>query len=265
MREGGKGKDLVYRHRWPVRLWHWLNALAIFVMLMSGFMIFNAHPRLYWGKYGANFDQPWLRISAGHLNIGNTSLPTGGLLGVVNHGRLFAFPTAITIPSHYDLAAARQWHFTFAWLLVLSGIAFLAWALIGRHLWRDLWPRRDEVTPRHVWHDILDHLRLRFPKGEAALRYNILQKLAYLGVILLLIPGAILSGMAMSPGLDASWPWLLILFGGRQSARSVHFLCASGLSLFILVHLVMVVLAGPFNEIRSMITGWFRLPREREE
>ncbi len=84
-------------------------------------------------------------------------------------------------------------------------------------------------------------------------------------MIFVLIPGVVLTGLTMSPAIDAAWPWLLELFGGRQSARSIHFLCAMGLALFIVVHLLMVVLAGPFNEMRSMITGRYRLPRAKGE
>jgi thiosulfate reductase cytochrome b subunit len=105
---------------------------------------------------------------------------------------------------------------------------------------------------------------LQFPTGAAAQRYNVLQKLAYLSVLLVLIPGMILTGMTMSPNLNASLSFLLDLFGGRQSARSLHFLFAVGLVLFILVHLLMVILAGPLNEVRSMITGRYRLPKEKE-
>src|SRR5205823_13878972 len=126
-------------------------------------------------------------------------------------------------------------------------------------------PSARELRPASLWHDIKDHARLRFPTGEAARRYNILQKLSYIGVIFLLLPMMVLTGLTMSPGIDAAWPWLLDLFGGRQSARSIHFLAATALLLFILVHLMMVVLAGPINEIRSMITGRFRVPPERQE
>jgi Ni/Fe-hydrogenase b-type cytochrome subunit len=230
-----------YRHRLPTRLWHWVNALTVFVMLMSGLMIFNAHPRLYWGAYGANFDHPWLQFS----------------------GR--PFPGWATIPSTYNLAAARRWHLAFAWLLVIGLVLFLVTSLINRHAQRDLAPSREEVRPSHVWRDIREHARLRFPRGDAALRYNILQKLSYVGVIIVLLPLMILTGLTMSPAIDAAWPWLLDLFGGRQSARSIHFLCAAALAAFIIVHLIMVVLAGPINEIRSMITGRFRVPPERGE
>jgi thiosulfate reductase cytochrome b subunit len=120
------------------------------------------------------------------------------------------------------------------------------------------------VRPSHVWADIKHHARLQFPTGEAARRYNVLQKFAYLSVLILLIPGMILTGFTMSPGLDAALPWLLDLFGGRQSARSLHFIFAMGIVAFIVVHLAMVVLAGPINEVRSMITGRYRLPKEKK-
>ncbi len=208
-----------YRHRLPTRLWHWLNALSVFVMLMSGFMIFNAHPHLYWGQYGANFDHPWLTFQ---------SRP---------------FPGWATIPSGYNLAAARRWHLAFAWLLVLGLIAFLIVSLINRHAQSDLAPTRDEVRPSHIWHDISAHARLQFPTGEAALRYNILQKLSYVGVIFVLLPLMVLTGLTMSPGMDAILPWLVDLFGGRQSA-TIHFIAAGLMVLFVFVHVAMVLLAG---------------------
>ena len=130
---------------------------------------------------------------------------------------------------------------------------------------RDLHVRRGEWSPRHIWRDIKDHARLRFPTGEAAARYNILQKLSYIGVIFILLPLMIFTGLTMSPGMGAAWPWLLDIFGGRQSARSLHFIAAWLLVAFFFVHIVMVLLAGPVNEIRSMVSGWFRLPPEKGE
>ncbi len=258
-----------YRHRWPTRLWHWLNALTIFIMLMSGLMIFNAHPHLYWGKYGANFDASWLGIGptpqgGGELRIFQAHIPTTGVLGHWSdqHGTVQtrAFPYWATIPGRYSLAGARRWHFLFAWVLVLGGTAYFVTSLINRHFQRDIAPSREELRPTHLWRDVKDHARLRLPTGEAAAHYNPLQKLAYIGVIFFLIPMMILTGLAMGPGFDATFPQLLVLFGGRQSARSIHFLCAFALLAFIIVHLVMVVLAGPIREIGSMITGWFKLP-----
>ena len=264
-------RPLVYRHRLFTRIWHWVNAITVFVMLMSGLMIFNAHPRLYWGQYGANFDRPWLMIGAnaegGYLSIGDLTIPTTGVLGrwrdSEGNVQARAFPGWATIPSRYSLSAARRWHLSFAWLLVIGGVMYGIAGLLNRHVTKDLLPRRSELAPGHIWHDIKEHARLRFPTGEAALRYNILQKLAYLGVLFVLLPLIVLTGLTMSPGVDAAWPWLLDLFGGRQSARSIHFIAAGCIAAFILVHLLMVLLAGPYNEIRSMITGRYRLPKER--
>ncbi len=269
---GPIGGDVVTRHRLSTRLWHWINAFTVFVMLMSGLMIFNAHPRLYWGEYGANSDRAWLVIGAvgdrGLLVLGGERFETTGVLGLWKDAegveRRRAFPWWSTIPSSYSLADGRRWHFFFAWVLVISGLGYWLISFINRHVQRDLLPSRDELNPRHLWREIRDHARLRFPGGGAALRYNSLQKIAYLTVLFGLLPLVVLTGLTMSPGVNAAWPWLLDLFGGRQSARSIHFLCAVGFVLFILVHLLMVVLAGPFNEMRSMITGRFRLPKERD-
>lgn len=239
-----RGGDLVRRHHLITRMWHWTNAITLAIMLMSGLMILNAHPRLYWGHFGADADRPWIEFAPMHET---------------------AFPGWITIPSHYSLADARLWHLAFAWLLVAALLGYLAWSFATGHLRRQIVPRLAELSPAHLLHDLIEHARLRFPTGAAALNYNVFQKLAYGAVLFVLLPGVILTGLTMSPGMNAALPWLVDLFGGRQSARSIHFLCAGGLVAFFLVHMAMVVLAGPLNEVRSMITGRFRLPLEREE
>ena len=239
-----QGGDLVKRHSVGTRLWHWINVLTMAIMVMSGLMILNAHPRLYWGQFGANPDQPWLVL---------------GRIGQNN------FPGWLTLPAGYSLADARLWHLSFAWVLVLGLTFYLLYTLISGHLRRDLAIALRELTPTELWHEIRDHARLRFPTGAAALRYNLLQRLAYGGVLFVLLPLVILTGLTMSPGMDAALPWLVDLFGGRQSARSLHFIAMAGLVGFVIVHLLMVVLAGPINEVRSMITGWYRLPQDRAE
>jgi Ni/Fe-hydrogenase b-type cytochrome subunit len=228
---------IVRRHRLSTRLWHWLNALCLYVLFTSGLGIFNAHPRLYWGQYGANFDTAWLELDR--------------------------FGAWWTLPAHYNLALSRHWHLATAPVFAFALLAYMLWSLANRHIARDLAFRRGELAPRHIWRDIADHARLRFPTGQAALRYNVLQKAAYVGVIFVALPLVILTGLTMSPGMNAAWPWLVDLFGGRQSARSIHFLCAFALVAFFLVHIAMVLLAGPVNELRSMITGRYRLPEER--
>ena len=223
-----------YRHTVATRIWHWITAITIFVMLGSGLMILNAHPHLYWGSYGANYDTPWISFSR--------------------------FPGWMTIPSTYNLALARRWHLTFALLLGFALLFFMIVSLINRHFQRDLRIHGQEVTPRHLWADIRAHLAFRFHDPDRPASFNILQKLSYAGVIFVLLPVMIGTGLAMSPGMDAAWPWLLDLFGGRQSARSVHFIAASLIALFIIAHLALVILSGPIAQVRSMITGWWRAP-----
>jgi thiosulfate reductase cytochrome b subunit len=253
-----------------VRFAHWINALCIVFLLGSGLNIFNAHPRLYWGVYGANADPALISIEAhdtpngprGITQIGPWHFDTTGVLGWSDYmGQSWnrAWPSWLTIPSYQDLADARHWHFLFAWILAINGLFYLIWSFATRHLYRNLWPTRADI--RAIPRSILDHLLLRHPKGEAAKRYNVLQRLAYLGVIVL-IALMVLTGLTMSPGIDAFCPWLLNLFGGRQSARTIHFLSASLIVLFVVVHLVEVMLAGPINEIRSMLTGNYVVPKE---
>ena len=123
-------------------------------------------------------------------------------------------------------------------------------------------PAGEQLRCGALLQDIADHLRLKFPRGEASRDYNPLQKLTYLGVIFVLLPLMILTGLAMSPGMDAILPWLVDLFGGRQSARTIHFIAAALIVLFVFVHVAMVLLVGPVNELRAMITGRFAISVE---
>ncbi|CAH1655036.1 MULTISPECIES: cytochrome b/b6 domain-containing protein [unclassified Chelatococcus] len=261
---------LVRRHSIVTRLTHWLNVLCLSFLLLSGLQIFNAYPRLHWGQYGADADRAFIQIGAsesngeprGFVTFGGVSIPTTGVLGLSKMGSEWterAFPGWLTLPSYQDLAAGRRWHFFFAWLFVINGFVYLACGLLSGHFRRDLTPDRRELGPRHVWREIIDHARLRFPEGEQARHYNVLQKLTYIAVIAGLLPLMVLTGLTMSPGMDAAFPFLLDIFGGRQSARTLHFICASLLVLFVVVHVAMVVLSGPWNNMRSMVTGRYAI------
>ena len=260
---------LILRHRLPARLFHWFNVLVLLVMLGSGLQIFNAHPALYWGRT-SHFASPVLLLGAhrdagdrlvGITQIGHYSFDTTGVLGASAgmDGQLVGrgFPSWATLPGPRWLAAGRLWHLFFAWLFVLNGLAYVVYSLLGGHLRRDLLPRWSDL--RHLGREIVDHARLRFPKGEAARHYNGLQKLAYLGVLFVVAPLIVVSGLTMSPTMDASWPWLLTLFGGRQSARTIHFICAFSFVGFFVVHIAMVLLSGLWNNLRSMITGRYAI------
>jgi thiosulfate reductase cytochrome b subunit len=267
------GRRLIRRHSLTVRLSHWLNVLCMTVLLFSGLQIFNAHPALYWGQYGADSDPSFLSLEAveqgdvvrGVTRVGGLSFDTTGTLGVSNvDGEPTArgFPAWITLPSYQDLATGRRWHFFFAWLFVVNGLIYLGYGLLTRHFRRDLLPTTDELAPAHLAQEIVDHARLRFPRGEKARRYNALQKLTYLLVIFVALPLMIATGLTMSPGFDAFAPWLIDLFGGRQSARTLHFITASSLVAFVVVHVAMVLVSGVFNNMRSMITGRYAIQTE---
>lgn len=261
---------LVRRHGLVTRVTHWLNAACLGVLLLSGLQIFNAWPTLYWGQTSAADAPVLLSIGSsgsgahlrGFVRAGAVEVPTTGVLGVSQldgQATPRAFPAWLTLPSFQDLALGRRWHFLFAWCFVINGTIYAAYGLLSGHFRRDLVPARRELAPRHLWHEIADHARLRFPTGEAARRYNPLQKLSYLAVVAILLPTMVLTGLTMSPGIDAVVPQLLDLFGGRQSARTIHFLTASLLVLFVVVHLAMVLLSGVWNNLRSMITGRYAI------
>lgn len=268
----GAASELYYRHALPVRVMHWINVLCLAVLFMSGLNIFNAHPALNWGKSSYTGTPPFLEIGArmagdriiGVTRIAGREFDTTGMLGAfrtdAGDTEPRAFPSWLTVPGTQWLAMARRWHFFFAWLFVVNGLAYVAYSLFSRHLGRDLAPTRADW--RGIGRSIVDHLRFRHPVGEAAKRYNVLQKLAYLAVIFLLLPLLILMGLAMSPWLNGVFPGWIDIVGGRQSARTLHFIAAWLLVAFVLVHVFEVIVSGLWNHLRSMITGRYRITVE---
>ena len=265
---------LVYRHRWPVRVMHWINVICLCVLLGSGLQIFNAHPALYWGERS----DPGKAILAleggvdahgspqGVTRIGRHTFETTGVLGaskVDGEWTSRGFPAWATVPGPGWLAMGRRWHFFFAWLFVVNGIAYVGWSIATRHLSRDLVPTRGDW--RGIGRSIVDHLRLRHPEGDEALRYNVLQRLAYLVVIFAFGGGIVLMGLAMSPRMDAVLHGLVDLVGGRQSARTIHFVIAMGFVAFVVIHVTEVFLSGPLNQLRGMVTGWYRVRKAPDE
>ena len=267
-----RGRLLIYRHPVVVRVTHWLNLFSMVVLLLSGLQILCSHPAFYWGDV-ARFAHPFAAVTSetgadgeprGQLTAPGLRIDTTGVLGASKDadGQMSAraFPSWLTLPSELDLGAGRRWHFFFAWMFALNGGLYLLYGLVSRRLPRELVPTGSQMA--HIGGAILDHIRLRFPHGQEARHYNVLQKLAYLPVVFGLLPLMVLTGLAMSPAIDARFHFLTIMLGGRQSARTLHFLSASVLVVFAVVHVVMVILAGPLNELRSMITGWFVIKPE---
>jgi len=261
---------LYYRHALAVRIMHWINVIALTILLLSGLNIFSAHPALYWGKSSYTGRAPIFEISAkedangdavGITRIFGHDFVTTGLLGASAgpEGEPVprAFPSWLTIPDTRWLAMARRWHLFFAWVFVINGLCYVAYSFATRHFSRDLAPTAPDW--RSIGQSIIDHLRFKHPSGEAAKRYNVLQKLAYLAVIFILLPLVILMGFAMSPWLDSLIPGWVDLFGGRQSARTIHFIVAWLIVAFALIHVFEVVVSGFWNHLRSMITGRYRV------
>jgi thiosulfate reductase cytochrome b subunit len=251
---------LIYRQRLLTRITHGVWAVSLFFLMLTGLQIFNAHPSLHIGKeVGFAYDNSILQIGArqdgealrGVTRVLGVEFDTTGILGV-SDGEARAFPAALTIPSYQSLATGRVIHFFFAWALVGTLALWLVASALNGHL-RQLIPSFADLKalPR----DIADHARLRFHHTG---QYSVLQKLAYASVLFVALPLMILTGLSMSPGFNAAAPWLLDLFQGRQTARTIHFLTMLALIGFFAVHTAMILLAGPLNEMRSILTGWYR-------
>ena len=254
-------RPLIYKQKRSTRLTHWLWAICLFFLMFSGLQIFNARPTLNVGQEtGFDYDNAALKISAvqdgdqvrGVTRLFGREFDTTGVLGA-SDGQVRAFPAALTMPSGRSLATGRVIHFFFAWLLVATLAIWLIFSVINGHF-KTLIPTLADV--RGLPRDVANHARMRFHHtGD----YNVLQKLAYASVLFLALPLMIATGLTMSPGFDSVAPWLLDLFGGRQSARSIHFLIMLALILFFFVHMAMILAAGPLNELRSIVTGWYRV------
>lgn len=256
---------LVYRQTIWTRVTHWVWAVSLFFLMLTGLQIFNAHPALYIGdQSGFQFENHVLAIYAektdagtkGYTEILGNRFETTGLLGISGDRPMQrrAFPSWATVPTGQNLATGRVIHFFFAWVLVGTLAVWAIAGLMTGHVRRDLVPTPKDF--RTLPRDIADHARLRFHHTRD---YNTLQKLAYAGVLFVALPVMILTGLCMSPGANAMLPWLGELFGGRQTARTVHFVVMVLLVGFFVVHMLMILAAGPINELRSIVTGWYRI------
>jgi thiosulfate reductase cytochrome b subunit len=223
------------RHSFFVRVTHWLTTLAFLALLVTGAEILLSHPRFYWGEIGNVNTRPLFRI------------PVPSSRGMVPTGYGYVLPD--------QNGWSRALHFQSAWLVVGTGLLYLALGLFSGHFRRNLFPSFSDLSPKVLARSILEHLRFKRPCEDEAWSYNVLQRLAYLFVIFVLFPLIIWTGLAMSPAVDAAVPATVNLLGGQQSARTIHFFASLLLVLFFLVHIVMVILAGFRSRMRAMLTG----------
>jgi Ni/Fe-hydrogenase b-type cytochrome subunit len=255
--------SLIYRHNRVTRITHWVNALALLVLVMSGLQIFNAFPALHWGDK-AEPDEAFFSIYAtdesgsirGYTQLFGWRVETTGFLGVqqTEMGPFpRAFPSWSTIPGYFWLAGGRRWHFFFAWLFVVNGLCYLAYGAARGHLRQFIFKPKDA---RGLAPMVLYYLRLRREAPQQG-EYNPIQQVAYTTVLCVITPLVIISGLAMSPQLNVAFHWLPAMFGGRQSARTVHFVLTMLFVLFTFGHVAMVTMTGVINNMRSILTGWY--------
>ena len=248
---GHEIKSTVAGHTRWVRISHWILAASVLTLAFSGFVILMAHPRLYWGKAGNDLTPALLELPIGR------NYKHGGWAPETTF-----FPGASPVVSAvrtYDIFNQNGWgrslHFLAAWFLFATTIIYFIAGFASGHLWRHLVPRLRELAPRFLFHDFLRHLRLPMPPALGGPPYGLLQKLTYTGVVFVALPLMALTGLTMSPAVTAAFPFLLDLFGGSQSARTIHFFLFAGLVFFLIIHVVMVVLTGFKRHMRAMTFG----------
>jgi thiosulfate reductase cytochrome b subunit len=236
--------------RW-IRVSHWLLAAAVITLAFSGFVILMAHPRLYWGQVGND-----LTPALFELPISRNYRHEGWAEAIAFYPHEGSVITAVRT---YDIFNQNGWarslHFLAAWVLAVAGFIYLLPGILGGHFTRDLIPRFRELKPRLLWQDIVGHLRFPMPAAAGGPPYGLLQRLAYVGVVFVALPLAVVSGLAMAPAVAAAFPWLLDLFGGSQSARTIHFFTFAVLLLFLVIHVLMVALTGFRRQMRAMTLG----------
>ncbi len=236
--------------RW-VRACHWILAASVLTLACSGFVILMAHPRLYWGAVGNDLTPAWLE-----LPIGRNYHHAGWEAPLAFYSRANSPVTAVRTYEIFNQNGwARSLHFLAAWFLVSSALVYWIAGVLSGHLRRDLAPRASELRPRLLWNDVRSHLRRAAGPAAVGPPYNLLQKCSYFAVMVLAVPLLVISGLTMSPAMTAALPWLLDLFGGQQSARTIHFLCFALLVLFVVIHVAMVFASGFRRQIRAMTVG----------
>ena len=236
--------------RW-VRISHWVLAASALTLAVSGFVILMAHPRLYWGEAGNDLMPALLElpISRNHQHGGWEAAAAifQDAAGPISANRTYAI--------FNQNSWGRSLHFLAAWFLVIPGLIYLLNGIASGHFRAHLWPKAHELELRLVLREVLDHLRFRIRRATGGPAYGLLQKCAYSFVVFIAAPLIVLTGLTMSPAVAAAFPFLLQIFGGFQSARTIHFAAFVALLLFVLVHIVMVMASGFRRQIRGMTIG----------
>jgi thiosulfate reductase cytochrome b subunit len=239
------------RHAAWVRISHGLLTASVLTLAFSGFVILMAHPRLYWGEVGNDLTPAFLELPISrNYRHGGYETPTPFFDGSAS---------PISASRTFDIFNQNGWgrslHFLAAWCLAFVGGLYFLIGLAEGHFRAHMWPRIRELAPHLVWGDVIDHLRMRIPQAAGGPRYGVLQKCAYSFVVFVAGPLILTTGLAMSPAVTAAVPLLTTMFGGYQSARTIHFFTFAALIGFSIVHLVMVVKSGFRRQVRGMTIG----------
>jgi len=237
-------------HRRWVRVSHWTIAASFLTLAVTGILILMVHPRLYWGEVGNDLVPALLEIP-----ISNNHQPEGWDQ-TTTFSNVAGAP--ISADRTYEIFNQNGWgrslHFLAAWFLVITSFVYVLTGLFGGHIRRNILPRAKDLAPGALVQDARDHLRPGDDVGGGP-PYGAVQKAAYSGVVFVALPLMLITGLTMSPAVSASLPFLLDVFGGYQSARTIHFFCFSALILFLIVHVAMVFVTGAGRQLRAMILG----------
>ena len=239
------------KHKRWVKVSHWIVTISFLVLAFTGFVILMVHPRLYWGEVGndltpALFELP---ISRNYEHGGwGKSVPFFDEAG-----------SLVSANRTYDIFNQNGWgrslHFLAAWFLVITGLVYLLVGIFTGHFRNHIWPKLKELSPQLFWHDVINHLRMRIPPATGGPQYGLLQRFTYMFIIFIALPLVVITGMTMSPAITAAYPFLLKIFGGFQSARTIHFFASATLEIFLFVHVLMIIKSGFKQQIRYMTLG----------
>lgn len=236
--------------RW-VKGSHWIITLSFFALAFTGFEMIMVHPRFYWGEVGNDLTPALFELPV------SRNYQHGGWDKNVPFSEAEGAPMSAS--RTFDIFNQNGWgrslHFLAAWFLVITGLVYFIAGIFTGHFWRHLWPRAKEFSLRLFWRDVINHMRMQIPSATNGPHYGLLQKCSYIVVIFFLMPLIVMTGMTMSPAITAAYPFLLKIFFGAQSARTIHFFASAALVLFLIVHLVMVIKSGFKLQIRAMTIG----------
>lgn len=243
----------ITKHKAWVKTSHWIISLSFIFLVFTGIEILMVHPRLYWGEVGNELTPAIIElpISRNHNRSDwEEKVPffdtEDSPVSAGRNGEAEMFN---------ENGWGRSLHFLAAWFLVITGLLYLILGLLTGHFQKHIWPKIKELSPSQIWRDIHGHVKMKIDPPTGGPQYGVLQKIAYMSIIFISFPMAIITGFTMSPAITAAFPFLLEIFGGYQTARTIHFFTSIGLEIFLIMHILMIIMSGFKQQIRYMTLG----------